>query len=346
VIKIPPRIFLLPFALVSLAVIGGILASLCHDAFNQLRAMTFASTQGVVDSSYLKQPPPGRHSGGQYDAIIAYHYSVANRQYGGNRVRYIGMTTQGWATDTVRRFAAGTHPTAFYNPSDPAEAVLIRGLQGEDLFMALFLTPFTMIMLISWVLLVASFGKSDRFAAMLTRWFLLVASFGKPARLVGFRILEEGVTARIRPAPWHAVGAAALGGVGSAIPLCLLFEIPTGGDPPLALGAVAWGLALTIGIVAGRVKSASIHRGSQDIVIDLIAKTLKPPDRAATSFKDIQNLLFVGPARGKGDCWLGLVLRKGSQRMNLPGGLQDENDVRRLGELIAKKIGVSVEAKM
>jgi hypothetical protein len=198
--------------------------------------MSFASTDGVVDSCDQIEVP-ARH-GYSYRLKIAYHYTVDHRQYQCDRVQFITMNSyEGWQLDMQRRFTTGTHPTVFYNPSNPAEAVLVRGIQGDDLFTGLFLVPFTVVMLAILLAIVASFRKSNG--------------------LAGLRISDDGTTAPIRQSRWSAVGAAAAGLGFSAFAFIFIVGLPTGGHPSFGVAAAAWGVVLTITVVAGAAKLAN-----------------------------------------------------------------------------------------
>jgi hypothetical protein len=50
----------------------------------------------------------------------------------------------------VDQYPVGRQVPVFYDPQAPATAVLERGLNGTELFLAMFLTPFNMIMLALW----------------------------------------------------------------------------------------------------------------------------------------------------------------------------------------------------
>ena len=185
--------------------------------------------------------------------------------------------------------------------------------------MALFLMPFTMIMLAIWLFVLSP------------RW----------TRFVGFRILEEGMITRIRPSPGHAVVGAAAGlGIGM-FAVCSIVGLSTGFHLSLPVAAMAWGAASMIGIAVVMGKVAAVRSGSQDIILDLVSKTLKPPERKAILFKDISHLRLKQPY-SYGNCELWIGFGRGSQRMNLPSGFGDESEVRQLAEWMAKKIGVSL----
>jgi hypothetical protein len=83
------------------------------------------------------QPAPGQvlesrvvHSstteGTSSDPRVVYAYLVAGRQYQGERI-FVGGAVSGWGADkTVARYPVGSAVQVFYNPANPAEAVLER----------------------------------------------------------------------------------------------------------------------------------------------------------------------------------------------------------------------------
>ena len=50
----------------------------------------------------------------------------------------------------IQSLPVGFDVDVFYNPADPKDCVLSRGLDGGDLFLAMFITPFNLFMLGLW----------------------------------------------------------------------------------------------------------------------------------------------------------------------------------------------------
>jgi hypothetical protein len=228
-----------------MAVVGGFVALWCYQEFNQIRTLSFVPTPGVISSNYLKRPLPGRQGSSDFDAIISFRYSVAGEHYGGSRVRYLSLTTEGWAEETVRRFVSGKPATVYFNQNNPSEAVLVRGLQGIDVMVWFLIAPFVLLTLVCWFLIVAGF----------------LPTFRKPGGCAGLQILGGQKIAFTKPDVWKAIGFAALGlsvtGWISAFVVSLLPD----GDITLFPSAVALVAAFTVAVIAGRTSLHVSHLG-------------------------------------------------------------------------------------
>lgn len=119
-------------------------------ATRQVLASRFATTQGTVLSSEVTHNSDG--DGTTHGVRITYRYEVEGREYSGDRFRYDKSTSSdsAWARQAVKEHRVGSAVTVYYDPQNPAEAVLRVGLAGSDLFMAMFLTPFNVVMLGFW----------------------------------------------------------------------------------------------------------------------------------------------------------------------------------------------------
>ena len=78
----------------------------------------------------------GRGGGGtSRTPRITYRYAVAGQTYTGDRAAFFYSNND--AYDFVRRFPPGAHTTAYYDPQDPTDAVLVRdGYSGLWIFVA------------------------------------------------------------------------------------------------------------------------------------------------------------------------------------------------------------------
>ncbi|HEX2854563.1 MAG TPA: DUF3592 domain-containing protein [Opitutaceae bacterium] len=114
---------------------------------NQWRSRTFLPVGARILSSEVKT------SSGSDDtthlAQVRYEFQVDGRRYEADRVRFGEMSNsdQSRARSVVRAHPAGSIRNAYYNPANPAEAVLYRGISRESAFLVLFLTPFNAAML-------------------------------------------------------------------------------------------------------------------------------------------------------------------------------------------------------
>jgi hypothetical protein len=160
----------------------------------------------------------------------------------------------------------------YFNPQRPDEAVLIRGLEGSDLFLALFLTPFTVI--------------------MLALWYGVAASFRKPkAGFRGMVIREHGDRTWIRPPRTLALivpaGVLALSAFLSIFPIALLFG---GSHPTMVAVSTAWGIVLAL-TAASAILAQGIAAGPRfRIVLDDGRKVVRLRNQEEIAYAAIQRL--------------------------------------------------------
>lgn len=142
--------------------LGWTAGTLAFDAFilgalyQQARALTFDTTDGTVTRSAVATGRDG-DGGASHRLDIAYEYQVNGRRYTGTRYSRAEMGTNSKAWHAIRdELPVGTRVRVWYDPGDPADAVLRPGLTGFHLALVWFLTPFNLIMLGGWVMLALS----------------------------------------------------------------------------------------------------------------------------------------------------------------------------------------------
>ncbi len=114
------------FSLLFLAV-GGYLV------YEQERALrSFESTEATVVGTEIDRDVDrevGESDSVTYRPIVEYRYTVDGREYTAGNV-YPGGTSarsdRGWAEGVVSDYSRGETVTAYYDPSDPSEAYLVR----------------------------------------------------------------------------------------------------------------------------------------------------------------------------------------------------------------------------
>ena len=118
--------------------------------YRQIRAESYAATRGVVTHSAAQAT--FRAAGGfSESADIKYKYQVAGKEYSGDRYRFGNISSNDDGADRiVREYPLGKQVLVYYHPADPAESLLRPGLAGCDLFLAMFLLPFNLIMFCAW----------------------------------------------------------------------------------------------------------------------------------------------------------------------------------------------------
>lgn len=117
----------------------------------QSRAAHYRTAQGIILDSRVHESSDSE-GGTSYSAKLRYAYSVDDRRYEGDRIRY-GIKSGGRkrAHAFVQKYRPGTPITVHYDPARPSESVLETSINGADVFIFLFLTPFNLVMLGSWV---------------------------------------------------------------------------------------------------------------------------------------------------------------------------------------------------
>ncbi len=97
------------------------------------------SVAGIVAASFVKDSgptPQGRGRAGgfagpgrEFWPQISYRYNVENRDYESDRIAFGNIRTSAYepAKDIADRYPADQAAEIFYDPSDPAQAVLIQG---------------------------------------------------------------------------------------------------------------------------------------------------------------------------------------------------------------------------
>jgi hypothetical protein len=235
------------------------------NAYQQIRAGSYATTTGSITQSEVEEVPgnpgPPHPHGPTYRPKIRYRYSVAGKEYEGTQYCY-GQWSSGGGF--ARRIAAAlpldSQVEVHFAPGDPRDAVLVAGLQGVDLFAAMFMLPFNLVMLGFWV---AIGGKVRQ---------RLPSS--APA---GAGISDEERFVRVRLSLFgpFAVGAAAAGGL--AFGLVFLVAFGLGADPSMATMVVLWGVILGGGLLASLLAWRRRARGGPELVIDNFRRTIKLP---------------------------------------------------------------------
>jgi hypothetical protein len=110
----------------------------------QVAALRYHRATGVVSQSRVEGCDTTRPD-------IRYTYSVNGVNYTGDRYRcWTVSTNDGSAERIVASHPVGRQVAVHYDPADPAASVLRIGIDGSDLYLAIFLTPFNIIMLGGW----------------------------------------------------------------------------------------------------------------------------------------------------------------------------------------------------
>jgi hypothetical protein len=213
-------------------------AVIAWGAFRQVRALRYATTMGVMTRSEVEEVP---HTDGTstYRPKLQYTFPVTGKDYVGDRYRYgRWATSAGWAQQIAASHPVGSRVEVHYAPADPADAVLMVGVEGMDLFLAMFLLPFNLVALAFCVTLGRAFSRRPH-PPLIGR-----AEFSRGGGAV------PGWFSPWRPLYTGGVMAGLLALIGT-----FGIGFTFGGTPPLPIMLVTWGVILgggTLGHVLHR----------------------------------------------------------------------------------------------
>lgn len=99
-----------------------------------VNSRAWPSTNGVVTKSRVKRiGSSSRDETPSYRAVVEYRYKVSNQFFTSNRIRIeptAAINARQFANKMVAIYTAGRQIQVYYNPEDPASAVLEQGLFG------------------------------------------------------------------------------------------------------------------------------------------------------------------------------------------------------------------------
>lgn len=85
------------------------------------------STSAEIISAEIKTGSGGpRNSSTRYTPHITYRYMADGKSYTSDRAAFVYSSSSDKAQAFIRRFPNGAQVTAYYDPADPAEAILVR----------------------------------------------------------------------------------------------------------------------------------------------------------------------------------------------------------------------------
>ncbi len=121
----------------------------------QLRTWDYQQTQATVialRSSGQNSHDPKLPKG----AKVLYRYQVAGKTYEGTQVSPPGSLGLDSGLQLLKRLRKGQQVPVFYDPQNPDQAVLVRGVDPMEAWLVIFMLPFNCVMLGSWLFLLAS----------------------------------------------------------------------------------------------------------------------------------------------------------------------------------------------
>lgn len=233
-------------------------------AWKQYASQSWSEVQGKVVHSAVKTHSDS--DGTSYSLELNYEYSVGNFTYRGTKDTELPNTMFGSSSvqNRVSELPKGKSVPVYYDPRDPTKAVLVRGITVRDIaglsFMAMFMTPFNLVMLGSW------YGV----------WTWMTGGFKRatPPRVQTF---ENGAELRIRlphttPFAWALIGllAGSFGGI-----FVLAGANALTGRPEVNL--IGWAVVLAIASIAYLRRAKQLEDGRYDLIVDGLRRNIVIP---------------------------------------------------------------------
>ena len=271
--------FLLFFGLFWSAITLGFDGFLGRTVYQRLHAESFATTRGVVMHSELIRSR-GSKGGTNYRPKIHFAYAVLGREFNGEQFHYGDMSGNDprWAERMLKEFPLGKSVTVHYDAENPADAVLLTGLEGSELFLAIFLTPFNCVMLALW---------SVPLTALQRRLVRQVAGVPLTQRFGRTHACLATVTPLV---------AALITLGGTAFATIFIVGFTAGFNPSVRVASFAWVGIFSAAVVAFALRWQRLSTGRCDLVLDLAARTLTLPraggfrESAQVPYADVKSI--------------------------------------------------------
>jgi len=271
------------------------------DLIRQYRAQSFPKTEGRVLSVGIVSQKTSK-GGIYYHPTFLYKYEIDGKSYKGLRYRYVDYLLD---YDSVNRIVtshpAGSAVEVYYNPANPAEAVLSPLVDVQDASQMLLASPFLYVSLF----FLLKFGREIDWPGRV-----------KPGA-GGVKIITEKLTTRVR-LPCFQPGSL---GLSTTCILSIIagFVIPfTGASSPVPAGLFALSITIGAGALVYFRQYRRIASGIQDLVIDESARTVELPltckrcKRRRLAFSDIKAVGLEHGRYGVTTYAPTLLLREGS----------------------------------
>lgn len=234
----------------------------------QIQSQSFPTVVGVITSSEVSSHYDSEN-GTTYKANISFGYNFNGRDYHSNQWRYsaMGSSDQSYAREAVKEFPEGRDVKVYVNPDKPEDAVLRTGVEGMDMFMLLFLTPFNLIMLTGWF-----FGGR----AILRKRFGWFQENSEPGLPPGVQLIQDPQRTRLVLEKPSALGQAVGAMFISSFASIFIVGFGIGFNISMMHIAVIWGVILGLSLLAaGRVLVGLAP--TKALEIDTYRSVLKAP---------------------------------------------------------------------
>jgi|GEM_PF-2164830 len=230
--------------------------------YRQTLALRYPRVAGKVMLSQVTEEPgdlPVRH------AAFEFAYQVEGQRYTSDQCRY---GPQKNSPAHVESLPVGADVDVYYNPDNPADACVYRGVDGSDLSELMFLTPFNVIMVIGWFALIQDWQQRRQ-----QGW-------------IAAALHEEDLRTRIRfealPAPM--AGMIAAGASSFLFAFIITFALRGGFRAGLDITGGAWVFIVIVSLAVTASTARRNRAGVRDVIIDDASNAVTlPPDHGRTA---------------------------------------------------------------
>ncbi len=253
------RLFFKILAILWTALILVFVYSLARRVIAGSQSYSYAETSGVITSSAMEEHGASEET--TYTAQIMYSYTVSGQNFAGIRISDGPMSgTRRQTQPIVDRYPAGATVKVYYDPANPSEAVLEKGISGHTFYITIVFMPF-----------LAAFSGLWRLVRAQSR------DASGTARAGGAWVIEEELRTRVR-LPFLSPSAVALFGVGVSSFIAIFVVIYTAGQSPSPtfVGCV-WLVILAITAALYFPYSRKVESGKYDLILDFAGSSVLFP---------------------------------------------------------------------
>lgn len=273
-------IFLIVFTLFWSILVSGFDGFMVYNGFKQFESRDYPLATGTVTHSEVTIHH-GSKGGATYGVAINYRYEVGGQTFTGTRLRYNLPSYSGEAAarGIVDAHPAGAMVQVYYNPENPQDSLLFKGITGGDFVPVLFLTPFNAVMVGLWIWMGGWLRE---------RLYRPVAG--------GMKVFTDGMFTRVRLPQYGAAvwGLATAGGLGFIA--VFIVGLSTQMQPSFTIIFATIALVYLGGLGAFLWQWKKIGSGIDDLVINEAGRSLDLPqtfgrhERVTVSIADIGDL--------------------------------------------------------
>jgi hypothetical protein len=231
---------------------------LLETTVRQYLALNFSTTPGRIVRSEV-----GRGSMSRRGVEIEYNYTVDGVDYTGHCFRYDDHNVNLEWDATVEEHPRWSFRTVYYNPKNPADALLEPGIDGCDLLCLLFALPLTVLTFSLWSAMISRLREKSRI---------------RPAG--GVRIVRQPGQTRVSLAEIPAFAAGFYGSAAAAFIAAFPVVIASGFEPTPRLMKAVWAVVLAVGGAVFVWRALRNGSGIYDLRIDQATQTVTLPQTA------------------------------------------------------------------